>query len=460
MIVVYRNTGNDGMKGIQFTGPPNAVLKASKLCASSTNCSRSPRNESDLVSLSHLIRPNGDWIEACATPSIESIVLVPSQSVGWLIGKQGRTLSRIADTSVGIEMINVSKFSYNGWQEVQVVGNSVGVQHAESECSRILHTMNQHELSTVSTPSPIATPKQAGSILKTMDIPREMCGEVIGKHGAHLHEMKRITGVDYINVDPKVIDGSRKVRIKGPEASVAKVVALVEEFCAAKMGTNPDTEPHTITHVSTSTLTAVEEAKITIPAVPNAIKSPGPAIVNAPPGIPGPTVIPPGFHGENGVPAMMQNGVVGSSGVSAWSSSPADIAPSVSPDGTASLEPDALLNFLRDQSSCLKSSAEKFFSWLQSEDINSIDELIEAIEDDDFVRTEMQSNGLKVRFEASNAAICNSVCSCSIVFFNCRATRELHFQRPSPLQGRARKIFHSRTRVQRIWNVPFPIFSW
>lgn len=415
MIVVYKHTGNDGLKGIQFTGPPNAVLKASKLCASSTNCSRSPRKESDMISLSHLIRPDGDWVEACATPSIESTVLVPSQSVGWLIGKQGRTLSRIADTSVGIEMINVSKFSYSGWQEVQVVGNSVGVQHAESECSRILQTMVQHELSTVSTPSPIATPKQAGSILKTMDIPREVCGEVIGKHGAHLHEMKRITGVDYINVDPKVIDGSRKVRIKGPEASVAKVVALVEEFCAAKLGAMSDAEPAAVAPASTSSPTGVDKAKMTIPAVPNAIKSPGPANVAAPIGILGPNVIPPGSHGENSVTVATQNGVVGSSGVSAWKPSPSDIAHSISPDGTASLEPDALLNFLRDQSSCLKSSAEKFFYWLQSEDINTIDELMEAIEDDDFVRTEMQSNGLKVRFGRYDGTCC-TVCNALLIF--------------------------------------------
>ena len=399
MIIVYKHTGNDGMRGIQLTGPPGAVLKAAKLCSSHTNGSRSPRKESDSQSLSHLIRPHADWAEAIATPTVESIVLVPSQSVGWLIGKQGRTLQRLADTSGGVEMINVCKSSFDGLQEVQLVGSPTGVKQAESECSRILLTMNQHEqsLHSVSTPSPVASPGRAaaskadGSILKTVDVPRELAGELIGKHGSHLHEMKRITGVDYVNVDPKVVDGARKLRIKGPEASVAKVVALVDEFCSAKLGATT-TEAASAKPDVVASYPGLEAGGGAVPAMPNVGSSPPgfEAIHKAAPAVQNVVAVPPGYAAKSGMPLSP-----------AWTS-PAQPVAEVSPDRGAATKQDGLLNFLQSQSACLKCSAEKFHAWLQSEDITTLDDLVDAIEDDDFVRSEMQRNGLKVRCTESD----------------------------------------------------------
>ena len=84
-------------------------------------------------SLLHLFCPNGDWVEESVTPTVECIVLILSLAAGLLIGKQGHTLSRIADSSVGVEVINISRLASDGMQEIQLVGREIGVQKAKSE---------------------------------------------------------------------------------------------------------------------------------------------------------------------------------------------------------------------------------------------------------------------------------------------------------------------------------------
>ena len=87
--------------------------------------------------------------------------------------------------------------------------------------------------------------------------------------------------------------------------------------------------------------------------------------------------------------------IVSTGSAASATSPPAHLVAAVCPDLTQS----DFLEFLKGQSACLKCPAETFHGWLQSEDINNIDELVEAMEDDDFVRTDMQRNGLKVRFQ-------------------------------------------------------------
>jgi hypothetical protein len=55
---------------------------------------------------------------------------------------------------------------------------------------------------------------------------------------------------------------------------------------------------------------------------------------------------------------------------------------------------DDLLDLCRQQSTCIKESPESFWRWLRSQDIESLADLQEAMDDADFP-AEMQSNGLK-----------------------------------------------------------------
>jgi hypothetical protein len=50
--------------------------------------------------------------------------------------------------------------------------------------------------------------------------------------------------------------------------------------------------------------------------------------------------------------------------------------------------------FCRDQAACIKGSPEAFAGWLRSQDVESLRDLLEAVDDEEF-REEMQSNGLK-----------------------------------------------------------------
>jgi hypothetical protein len=53
-----------------------------------------------------------------------------------------------------------------------------------------------------------------------------------------------------------------------------------------------------------------------------------------------------------------------------------------------------LEEFCREQAACVKGSPEAFADWLRSQDVESLVDLLEAVDDGDF-REEMQSNGLK-----------------------------------------------------------------
>lgn len=68
-----------------------------------------------------------------------------------------------------------------------------------------------------------------------------------------------------------------------------------------------------------------------------------------------------------------------------------------SPPREIQLSDNHLLHFLHAQSACLKCSVEEFYQWLQSEDIDTLKDLVEAFSDPDFVRKDMQDHGLKVR---------------------------------------------------------------
>ena len=66
---------------------------------------------------------------------------------------------------------------------------------------------------------------------------------------------------------------------------------------------------------------------------------------------------------------------------------------------TISTPTDMLLAFLNSQEKCLKGSPEGFLSWLATEDITSLDDLAEAVSDDEYLRDVLQqadgSNGVK-----------------------------------------------------------------
>ena len=75
-------------------------------------------------------------------------------------------------------------------------------------------------------------------------------------------------------------------------------------------------------------------------------------------------------------------------------SAPREAAASLPPPAVPQKDSD-LLALLTTLKTCLKSSPETFAAWLEGEDIHSIEDLREAVQDNDFVKHDMQENGLK-----------------------------------------------------------------
>jgi hypothetical protein len=71
----------------------------------------------------------------------------------------------------------------------------------------------------------------------------------------------------------------------------------------------------------------------------------------------------------------------------------ATAAPSAERVATSSL----LLEFITENKDCLKCSAGEYYKWLQSEDVDTLHDFADAIQDDDFA-TKMKLHGIKVMF--------------------------------------------------------------
>jgi hypothetical protein len=55
----------------------------------------------------------------------------------------------------------------------------------------------------------------------------------------------------------------------------------------------------------------------------------------------------------------------------------------------------SILDFLQENKNCLTHPPGDFFGWLETVQLSTLEELAEALDDDDFVSLEMKANGLK-----------------------------------------------------------------
>jgi len=198
----------------------------------------------------------------------------------------------------------------------------------------------------------------------TMYIKPELAGEFIGRGGAHIREREKQSGARIFLVKENSADGMRAVHLKGSPAAVKKAEALVEDFISAH------SRPPEPTH-------AKPLPKSESTQVPHASQT----RVN--------TQAPQSFAALNIATAGVETRPVPPK-----PSSTTEKKPVKQPVGSATN--DNLLEFLHTQKACFKCPVKKFHAWLKSEDIVRVDDLAEAVIDEDFVRAEMQANGLKV----------------------------------------------------------------
>lgn len=167
-------------------------------------------------------------------------------------------------------------------------------------------------------------------------VPQLLVRDLIGRKGSNLMRITKIARVSRVTLlDPILDNGVRQARIVGRPSSVKKAISLIDCFCEDKM---PGYKARY--GLSDEGHSQYKEEDIVL----DGDETVDPKMTNAPP--------------ENSV--------------------------------------DPLLAFLLSQKASLKGSPHDFYEWLLREDVVSLAELAEAVEDDDFVRQQMQANGLKV----------------------------------------------------------------
>jgi hypothetical protein len=326
----------------------------------------------------------------------------------------------------------------SGAPVVSRASNATNTKAQQSQLPVVLSAENQ-------------TPKPRSKIKSTVYIRAVDASRFIGTKGRNVKYLLGQTGANRITVDQE--DSSRKgmfpVNIEGSSEAVQRAVSAVNAFVRKQEQKSPDGISVSSTFSNASPLPFGSNASLSPGSLKSKQSATNSSSKKAPaPAVAGKTQKPVVFASTpaaaatntNAAPAPSQlagtnssattkpefgtfatasssaagsfvfgtaNALTDNSGAKVTSTAPAPsffgntkpeeastLAPSFGADTGAT--PDrCLLGFLQRQQVCLKGSPEAFHEWLQSEDIYNLNDLAEAVDDDDFVRSDMQQAGLK-----------------------------------------------------------------
>ena len=231
----------------------------------------------------------------------------------------------------------------------------------------------------------------AGAKERSIQIPVGVVGWVIGKGGVHIQQMKHKSGANIFIDQSMGPDEDRIVYIKGEPKAVERGVELVNEM-VEKYEWPPGTGPsvsNSMNKTNDGVASSAPVPRVPYPTpvgyAPVALNS---AIASAPlPRVSRPALQPPAMEQAAAhiprVPKQAPMPVVVENSQTA-SSKPRVVTPS--PTST-----DSLLAFLKEHKACIKGSPEAFYRWLvETEDISSLDDLTDAVSDDDYLRDVLQ----------------------------------------------------------------------
>jgi U-box domain len=233
----------------------------------------------------------------------------------------------------------------------------------------------------------------------------------IGQKGKHVKLVQTKTGINKLMADQKSCIDTKggvvlcPVRIEGNNVDcVQKAVTMVEAFAMRQVppyhnahlssssstsSTSPSSQSSPSTRLPISTTVPAETAAQRYsPQAFTAVKMPQPSLITSPPTASLGHAVEMTHHSvavvasatppAAPVPQQPVNPVVGSF-----------IAPKVEHRPTMTIEA-----LLREENGCFKCTPQAFSVWLQSMDVWSLEDLAEAMEDDEFI-DDMQANGLK-----------------------------------------------------------------
>lgn len=249
----------------------------------------------------------------------------------------------------GIRSIVICKEAVDGKQDVILTGDKCAVEKAEKLCMDILKTgCTDSKVSSRTHEESPSTESDRGIETAIIPVPHLLVKDLIGSKGSNLTRLTQLARVSKVTILDPIENGVRQARIIGRPIPIKKAINLIERFCEGKMPAYKTR--YGLSDEGSSKYKEVKSGQVETETSPTLVASESAVDPTS----------------TNPIPAAQEESI------------------------------DPLLAFLVSQKPCLKGSPHDFYAWLLSEDVGSLDDLAEAVEDDDFVHQQMQANGLKV----------------------------------------------------------------
>lgn len=169
-------------------------------------------------------------------------IMVPDKTVGLIIGRGGETIKDLQEKSgCHVNIVGENK-SVNGLRPVNLIGDDRATAHAKELILEIVESDNRNTNQQAASSQRDRgydnySQQRGGSnaaagrdyIEKTIQVPSEAVGMIIGKGGETIKDMQRTTGCK-INVNqPKPPDRFRNIDLAGTSRSMADAEAVIWE---------------------------------------------------------------------------------------------------------------------------------------------------------------------------------------------------------------------------------------
>ncbi|KAL9127669.1 MAG: hypothetical protein Q9217_003496 [Psora testacea] len=165
----------------------------------------------------------------------ETVIMVPSKTVGLVIGKGGETIKDLQDRSHCHVNVMPGEQTVNGLRPVHLLGNPQQASVAKDLIMEIVYTEAKKTSSHGGTPRDnvnVTNLSGRGSNEKISDsvvVPSEAIGMIIGKGGETVREMQMNTGCKINVSQPSGRDLEREIELIGSRYSVDQAKAAIME---------------------------------------------------------------------------------------------------------------------------------------------------------------------------------------------------------------------------------------
>ena len=162
-------------------------------------------------------------------------IMVPSKTVGLIIGKRGESIKDIQDRSHCHVNIMTEDHNINGLRPVHLIGTTQQAAMAEQIIMDIVHTDAKalpHETAAIRDVSkPIQNNARTSNEKLTINIkvPSEAVGMIIGKRGEAVRDMQDTTNCKINVSQPTGSDIEREIELIGSPYSIQQAEAAIQE---------------------------------------------------------------------------------------------------------------------------------------------------------------------------------------------------------------------------------------